>query len=258
MELSNEIKQEKFKVSIIIPMYNAIDLINQTILSVQKQLYHNWEVIIVDDCSIDGSFERVNQLKSNDPRIYCYQLDKNSGPGAATRFGFEKSTGDYIAFIDSDDLWYPDKLSKQLDFMITNGYDFCCTDYEQIDFQGKRLGRIIKCKPIASYKTVLFFNPIGSSTVIISRTLLSAVLIPTIRKRNDYSLWLALLHKGQRIYGLNSILMQYRICPKSISRKKSNLVKYHWMVYRQYEHLPVLLSALLIVWWVLIKMFRIK
>ena len=181
------------KVSIIVPLYNTKKLLSETIESVLSQTYTNWEMIIVDDCSTDGSYEYAMTFSEKDQRIQVYKLDCNSGPGAATKYGFEKAKGEMIAFLDSDDLWMPVKLERQIKFMTDHQYEFTCTDYEQINEKSSRIGRTIRCKERADYKSVLRICPVGSSTVMITSDLLGKVDIPTIRKNNDYSLWLRIL-----------------------------------------------------------------
>lgn len=245
-------------VSIVIPMYNAKKTLSQTIDSVFEQSYSDWEIIIVDDCSTDGSYEYFSKLYIDESRIQFFKLERNSGPGVATKFGVSKAHGGFVAFLDSDDLWESEKLKKQLDFMLVNDYAFSSTDYEQINESGQRINRIIRCKPKATYKNVLHTCPIGSSTVIITMQLLSQVEIPEIRKNNDYSLWLRLLKIYPSIYGLNEVLMRYRVWPQSISYNKLKKVKYFWLVYRKYEHFSCFRSFLLIAEWTIIKLLKIK
>ena len=253
----SEIFQINSKVSIIIPMYNAVAKLSDTIESLFAQSYKNWEAIIVDDCSTDHSYEYAKKYEI-DSRIKVYKMKKNSGPGAATKYGFSKASGGIVAFIDSDDVWMPDKLEVQIDFMIKNNYEFTCTDYMQIDESGNDLNRIIKCKKIAQYKDVLKTCPVGSSTVMITADLLHKVNIPEIRKDNDYALWLQLLRRYPYVYGMGKVLMQYRVWPQSISYNKIKKVKYHWKVYREYENFSVLKSVYLIVRYAIIKLLGIK
>ena len=208
------------KVSIIVPLYNTKKLLSETIESVLSQTYTNWEMIIVDDCSTDGSYEYAMTFSEKDQRIQVYKLDCNSGPGAATKYGFEKAKGEMIAFLDSDDLWMPVKLERQIKFMTDHQYEFTCTDYEQINEKSSRIGRTIRCKERADYKSVLRICPVGSSTVMITSDLLGKVDIPTIRKNNDYSLWLR--------------------------------------IFREYEGFSVMFSLFLILEWAFIKIMKIK
>lgn len=245
-------------VSIIMPMYNAETKVLETIDSVKNQTYSNWELIIVDDCSKDSSYDLVNNICNKEPRIHLFKLDRNQGPGYATKVGVEKASGSLIAFIDSDDLWPSNKLDKQLRFMHDNNYDFTCTDYEQIDENGKPLHRVIKARVKANYKNILHTNPIGSSTVIISTELLKKIDIPEIRKDNDYALWLQILKVTDYVYGMNEVLMKYRVWSQSISHNRFKSVKYHWYVFRQYEGFGIVKSVFLEGLWAAVKILRIK
>lgn len=251
-------EKEKYLISIITPLYNAEKYILKTIKSVQSQTYTNYEHIIVDDCSTDNSYKLVEEEALKDDRIKLYQVDENGGPAVARNKGKEHANGQFIAFIDSDDLWMEDKLEKQLKFMLDNDYVITSTDYEQINAEGKRLERVIPTKEKMDYKEVLKNCPIGNSTVMYNVEKLGKVEIPIIRKRNDYLLWLTILKDQDYIYGMNEVLGQYRIHPDSISKNKFSLVKYHWHIYRKIEKLSFFYSSYLIFRWGFLKVFRIK
>jgi len=246
------------KVSIITPTYNSGKYIGETIESVLTQTYPNWEMIIVDDCSIDNTKEIVKKYIRKDKRIKYYLLPENSGAAVARTTAMELATGHYFAFLDSDDLWMPDKLKKQLFFMKENNYNFTCTAYEQIDENGFSLGRIIKPKSKTDYNGVLLSCPVGNSTVMYNAQKLGKFVVPNIRKRNDDALWLQILKKEKYIYGMPDILMKYRIRKNSISSNKIELVKYHWQLYREIEHLSIARSLFHIGYWGFLKVFRIK
>ena len=245
-------------VSIIVPMYNAVSTLKETVESVQAQTYTNWELILVDDCSKDNTKYFAEYLAKEDARIKVYQMPQNGGPGAATKMGFEKASGSLVAFIDADDLWTADKLEKQIAFMVKNNYEFICSDYIWVDENGKDLGKTIKCKTEADYRAILRTCPIGSSTVIITTEQLKKVDIPIIRKNNDYALWLRLMRDGLKIYGMHENLMKYRIIATSNSFNKRKMIKYFWEVYRDYEHFSVIKSTLLLLQYIFIKAVGIK
>lgn len=247
---------EKNLVSIIMPTYNCAKFIKKTIESVIAQTYKNWELIIVDDCSSDNTEEIVNKFK--DERIKYYRLEKNSGAAVARTQAMKLAIGNYMAFLDSDDLWKENKLEKQIKFMQENNYNFTCTAYEQIDEQGNKVGKIIKTKKKADYNRILLDCPVGNSTVMYNVDNLGKFEVPNIRKRNDDALWLQILKKEKYIYGMNDILMEYRIRSNSISSNKLDLIKYHWQLYREIEHLSVIRSIFHICWWGVIKVLHIK
>ena len=244
-------------VSIIMPTYNCGKFIKKTIDSVINQTYSNWELIIVDDCSKDDT-EKVLKKYQKDKRINYVKLKKNSGAAIARTEAMRIAKGNYMAFLDSDDLWYPKKLEKQLKFMQDNSYNFTCTAYEQIDEEDNKLNKVIKTKKKADYNRILLDCPVGNSTVMYNVDKLGKFEVPNIRKRNDDALWLQIIKKAKHIYGMDEILMQYRIRSNSISSNKWSLVKYHWQLYREIEHLSIIRSVFHICYWGFIKIFHIK
>lgn len=245
-------------ISIITPTYNCGKFIGETIESVINQTYENWEMIIVDDCSKDNTKDIVNKYAQNDDRIKYHILETNSGAAIARTRAMELARGDYMAFLDSDDLWVEDKLEKQLKFMKENNFNFVCTEYEQIDEQSNPLGKIIKVRDKANYNRVLLDCPVGNSTVMYNVKAMGKFKVPNIRKRNDDALWLQMLKKEEYIHGMKETLMKYRIRENSISSNKLDLVKYHWYLYREIENLSVIRSVFHIGYWGIIKVFKIK
>ena len=245
-------------VSVVMPVYNCEDCITETIRSLQAQTYTEWELVAVDDCSTDGSRDVIAQLADEDNRIRYIPLDTNSGAAVARTVAMEKSEGEFIAFLDSDDLWHPEKLEKQIRFMRENNYAFTCTSYEHINEQGETLGKVVRSIPKTSYNRLLLDCPVGNSTVMYNVAKMGKFTVPNIRKRNDYALWLKMLKKEPFVYGLPDVLMYYRIRSNSISRNKFKLVKYQWFVYRELEHLSVLRSAFHVAYWGFIKVFHLK
>ena len=210
-------------------------------------------MIIVDDCSGDDTEEVVSQYVREDTRIKYIRLEKNSG--AARNKAMGEAEGEYMAFLDSDDIWTAEKLSEQLSFMQEHNISFSCTDYEQISESGEKIGRIIKTLPKANYNRILLDC---NSTVMYSVKELGKFEVPNIRKRNDDALWLQILKKTQYIYGLNQVLVQYRIRNNSISSNKISLIKYHWELYRDIEKLSICRSSFHILYWIFIKLVKIK
>jgi teichuronic acid biosynthesis glycosyltransferase TuaG len=245
-------------VSVITPTYNCGKFIGATIASVQNQDYNNWEMIIVDDCSQDETKNIVTEIAAKDDRIKYFCLEKNSGAAVARTKAMQLANGEYMAFLDSDDLWVPNKLTSQLAFMKDNGYAFTCTAYEQIDENGELLGKVIKTISKTDYNRLLLDCPVGNSTVVYSVKQMGKFEVPNIRKRNDDALWLKMLKKEQYIYGMQDVLMQYRIRSGSISNNKLKVIKYHWILYREIEHLGVLRSLFHIGYWCVIKALKVK
>lgn len=246
------------KVSVITPTYNCARFIGETIESVINQSYQNWEMIIVDDCSSDNTEEIVNEFIKKDDRIKYYKLEQNSGAAIARNKAMEIASGKYMAFLDSDDVWTIDKLKRQIKFMEDNNFNITCTSYQQIDENGLLLDKVIKTKVKVDYNGVLLNCPVGNSTVMYNVENLGKFEVPNIRKRNDDALWLKMLKKEKYIYGINDILMRYRIRSNSISRNKLDLIRYHWHLYRKIENLSIIRSIFHIVCWGIIKVFKIK
>lgn len=245
-------------VSVIMPTYNCGKFIAETIESIQAQTYTNWEIVIVDDCSTDNTKEIVDEYIAKDSRIKYHCLETNSGAAVARTKSMELADGEYIAFCDSDDLWMPDKLERQLAFMKENDYAFSCTAYEQIDEESKPLDRVIKTVKKTDYNRLLLDCPVGNSTVMYDVKKMGKFEVPNIRKRNDDALWLQMLKKEKYIWGMPDVLMRYRIRSNSISSNKLKVVKYHWILYRDIEHLSVFRSAFHIGYWCFLKVFKIK
>lgn len=252
----SELDQEL--VSIITPTYNCGKFIAETIESVQAQSYQNWEMIIVDDCSTDNTKEIVKKYAEVDSRVQYRKLKKNSGAAIARTAAMKLAQGEYMAFLDSDDLWYPNKLEKQMAFMKEHGYAFTCTMYEQIGEQSEPLAKVIKVIPKTDYNRLLLDCPVGNSTVMYNVRKMGKFKVPDIKKRNDDALWLQMLKKEKYIYGMNEVLMKYRVRQNSISSNKLKLIKYHWQLYREIEHLSVVRSVFHVAYWCVIKVLKIK
>ena len=194
-------------VSIITPTYNCAKFISKTIDSVQAQTYQNWEMIIVDDKSDDNTKDIVEEYMKKDCRIKYYLLEENSGAAVARTVAMKQAQGAYMAFLDSDDIWMPDKLEKQIKWMEENNYAFSCTSYEQIDEENALLGRIIKAVEKTDYNRLLLDCPVGNSTVMYNVEKMGKFEVPNIRKRNDDALWLQMLKKEKYILYLQRQIM---------------------------------------------------
>ena len=249
---------KKGLVSVITPTYNCEKFIGETIESVMEQTYQRWEMIIVDDCSTDHTKEVVEEYAKKDNRIKYHCLEKNSGAAVARTEAMKLAEGEYMAFLDSDDLWMKEKLHKQFAFMKKHDIAFSCTSYEQVDEEGKPLNKVIKTIPRTDYNRLLLDCPVGNSTVMYNVAKMGKFEVPDIRKRNDDALWLQMLKKEKYIYGMRSILMKYRIRKDSISSNKLKVIKYHWILYRDIEHLSVIRSLFHIWYWCVIKVLKIK
>ncbi|MCD7034497.1 glycosyltransferase family 2 protein [Metabacillus sp. GX 13764] len=229
-------------VSIITPSYNSTNYIGDTIASVQAQTYDNWEMIIVDDCSKDNSREYIKGFAEADPRIRLVELEVNSGAAVARNTAINLANGKYVAFLDSDDLWHPEKLEKQIAFMEEKGYAFTYTKYQLMQENGEKLDRVIDVPDEMDYKTLLKGNYIGCLTAVVNKEKTGPFQMPNIRTRQDYALWLSILKRGFRAFALQESLAYYRLVPGSISSNKVKMAKQNWKVYREVEKLSLVHS----------------
>ena len=246
------------KVSIITPSYNCGRYIAETIESVLAQTHTNWEMIIVDDCSTDNTCDVVAKYASADARIIYHLLDENSGAAVARTKAMEMASGDFMAFLDSDDLWTPEKLETQLEFMHVNGYNFTATAYRKMNEDGTEIHRTMTPPEKTDYNRLLLDCPVGNSTIMYNVKSMGKFSVPNILKRNDDALWLKMLKTERYIYGMPSVMMSYRVRSNSISSNKLALVKYHWILYRDIEKISLVYAAYLICHWGFVKIFRLK
>lgn len=223
-------------VSIIMPVHNGEVTIGESIESVRAQTYPIWELIIVDDDSTDNTRNIIEQY-IEDVRIRYYRQDKNSGVAAARNKGISLAGGRYIAFLDSDDLWLPEKLQRQISFMEEHSYGFTYTEYRQFTDNPQEAGKIVKVQDCVDYRELLKGNDIGCLTVVLDRMFFSDINMPQER-HEDYITWLNLLRDGKKAYGLHSDLARYRKSEKSLTGNKWTSLQWTWNVYRKSQHLP--------------------
>ncbi len=233
------------KVSIITPAWNSEKYIKDTILSVQSQTYTNWEMIIVDDCSTDETKRIVTELMSQDSRIKFFSLEDNSGAGKARTRALQETTGRYIAYLDSDDKWKPEKLEKQVRFMQENKVVFSCTSYEVIDDEGNHLNKFVHMLHKVDYVGFLTNNLLQTVGIMVDTNVVDKkyLVMPDIRRRQDAATWLQVLKAGYECYGMDEILAEYRRANNSLSSNKIKAVKGVWKLYREIEHLSLPFSC---------------
>ncbi|MEZ9412517.1 glycosyltransferase family 2 protein [Vibrio lentus] len=234
------------KVSIITPAYNAEKWIFRTYQSIQSQTYTNWEWLITDDCSSDGTLAILNDLAKSDCRVKVFKNKRNSGAAVSRNNSLSNATGEFLAFIDSDDIWLSNKIEMQLNFM-GGDIDFSFTAYELIDELENQLNKTVDSSQQGdfSYNDMLRKKAtIGCSTVLLRRSGFRDITMPLIRTGQDYALWLKLLKTGKKAHVLNEVLTQYRILPDSISRNKFKKAKRQWQIYRKIERLSLIESSI--------------
>ena len=230
-------------VSIITPSYNSAKFIKECVESVLAQTYTNWEIIIVDDFSQDNSKDKIAVLSEIDSRIKTIFLDENIGAAEARNVAIRKAKGKYIAFLDSDDLWEPQKLEKQLSFMSKNNTAFSYTTYQSISEDGSNDINIIKAPKKMTYYSYLKNTIIGCLTVIIDREKTGYFEVPNIQSSHDMALWLLIMKRGFPAYGLDENLAKYRVVSSSNTANKIKTAQDVWKVYREIEKLSFLDSS---------------
>ena len=230
-------------VSIITPCYNAGLSISKTIESVLSQTYSNWEMIIVDDCSKDNSAKIVNRYVQIDSRIRFLKTEKPSGSPAYPRnIGIGAARGRYIAFLDSDDMWLPNKLKEQLDIIKQEDVAIVFSNYEKIDSEGKRNQRIITAPTIVDYSMLLKGNCIGCLTAMYDTEKVEKLFFKKIG-HEDYLMWLSILKKGFKAKNTNTVAALYRVGNQSVSSNKLKILSWQWNILRNEEKLGLIKAS---------------
>lgn len=228
-------------VSIITPAYRAAAFVDATIRSVRDQSFTNWELIVADDSSPDATREVVAAQAASDPRVRLLALPQNGGPARARNAALEAASGRWIAFLDSDDLWLPQKLERQLQFHRESGAALTCTGFRRISAHGERTGRYIQPPTKLDYRGALGLTGIATSTVLIDRERTGPVRMKPVYY-DDFACWLDVLRNGEFAMGLDEDLMRYRVMEGSISRNKFRSAKEVWKQLRTVEQIGLPLA----------------
>ncbi len=230
-------------VSIIMPSYNCGQFVEETIRSVQAQTYKNWELIFMDDCSNDETLKIVSALKNIDNRIHAYQNVLNFGAAVSRNNALREAKGRWIAFLDSDDLWEPTKLERQIQFMKENGYAFTYTGYQEIDSESKPTGVIVSGPKHVSKQGMYNFCWPGCLTVMYDASKIGLIQIEDIKKNNDYAIWLKVCQKAD-CYLLPEVLAKYRRGRVgSVSTHGiTTMIGWHYKLWREAEKKSVIAS----------------
>ena len=211
-------------VSIIMPHFNCGDYIHETVESILKQTYSNWELLIVDDCSTEiDAIHKLNEISRIDNRIKVLSTPINSGAGVARNVALENAQGDYIAFCDADDWWYPEKIEKQVHYMLEHGYRFVCSYYEDCD-ANLNVKSIVRQKGRQNYQDLISGCNIGSPGVIYYKLGVEDIRFPSSRRGEDWRMWLRLLTRIDYIYSYPEQLWKYRHIKGSTNSRKFKIV----------------------------------
>ena len=225
-------------VSVIMPCYNMASFVSDSIKSVINQTYLHWELLIVDDASTDETVNIIESYAQTDSRIKFAIKKQNSGISDTRNQCIQMAKGLFLAFLDADDIWHPEKLEKQLSFMMAKNVGFTYSTDDWIDEDGKVLNKFINTIGNLDYKTYLRNTIIGCSTVMVNKTMTGDIVVPKFRTSEDTATWLNILKKGLLAYAIEESLVSYRIRRKSASSNKLKAAADLWKVYRQNEKLP--------------------
>jgi teichuronic acid biosynthesis glycosyltransferase TuaG len=240
-------KNSSHFVSIITPAYNCSSYILETYNCLSSQTHSNWEWIVTDDCSSDDTIVILESISEKDSRVRVFKNSENSGAAESRNKSIVNSSGDFIAFLDSDDLWLPNKLETQLNFMDKYNVDFSFTAYSIVDAAGTKTGKVVDThleQPITYIDLLKKKATLGCSTVMLRKNSFDDLTMPLIRTGQDYALWLKLLRKHSMAYPIPQVLSSYRILPNSISRNKVKKAMRQWQIYREIEKLSFISSMI--------------
>lgn len=241
-------------VSIIVPVYNAENFIEETMDCVLAQTYTNWELLLVEDCSCDHTAARIRRYmeRNGDSRIRLIRQPSNMGAAKARNRGLKEAKGRYIAYLDADDLWVPEKLEKELIFMKEKNAAFAFTGYEFADEAGRGLGKIVHVPKTLTYKQALSNTTIFTTTVMFDLEKLTKdqLEMPSV-KSEDTALWFRVLRSGVTACGLDENLVKYRRTGRTLSSNKLEALRRIWNLYRREEKMNIASSVWHFCFWAL-------
>jgi teichuronic acid biosynthesis glycosyltransferase TuaG len=229
-------------VSIITPSWNVERLIGETILSVQAQTLGDWELLIADDCSTDNTPAVIESYAAKDARVKLIRQPRNGGPALARQAAIEQAQGRFIAFLDSDDLWLPAKLERQVAFARQHRAALSFTAFRRINEDGSITGRLIAVPDSLTYDQLLKNTSIATLTALVDRDIAGNIAMKN-EGYDDFCLWLSILKPGHVAWGLNEDLARYRVRGVSVSSRRMRAAGWVWHIYRNVERLSLLKSA---------------
>jgi len=246
-----------FLVSVVTPLFNKVNFIEQCISSVLAQSYANWEMIIIDDCSCDGSYEIAQKYSKVDPRIRVERMVVNSGAGVARNRAISIAKGQFIAFLDADDVWHCNKLKIQLTEMIVRNAAFSHTSYGYLHKKGYIMSKILRVssRPV-TYVDLLKRTEISCLTAMYDVRKIGKVYMPDLPRKQDYATWLDILSRGHSSHPVDKVLAWYRQVPGSNSSNKLSLIVNHYIFLRKLQKLNILNSIRYTTLWIVNGLLR--
>lgn len=231
------------KVSVVMPAYNAEAYIEKAIESVLDQTERSIELLVVDDCSQDGTAAVVEAMAARDDRIHLIRNEKNIGTAGCRNKALDLCSGAYVAFLDSDDVWHPEKVERQIKHLQETGADLCYTSYQVVHQAGSRIRKDYYVIPEVTLKALLKQNWIGCSTVMLTAETAGKYRFPTGFYHEDYVFWLRMLQDGIKAVGVTDVLMYYSFSSSSRAGNKARAAKRRWIVYRKYMNFSLVKTA---------------
>lgn len=230
-------------VSIVMPAYNAASFIGESIASVREQTFRDWRLIIVDDGSVDSTYERATSAAESDSRIQVIRKSRNEGVSAARQTALDMAEGTYVAFLDADDWWLPEKLELQVDFQSRTGFPLTFTRMRRVSADGRRVGRLIRIPQRLTYRELLGNTAIVTSSAMVERRCLEGLRMTDGYGYDDFILWLDILRNGAVAGGIDADLVRYRVLENSVSRNKVRSAMRVWRIYRTHERLGLVSAS---------------
>lgn len=226
-------------VSVIMPAYNAGKSIRSAVASVRHQTMENWELIVADDCSDDETGWIVEEIADEDPRVILVRSEENMGTARTRNRALDMCRGQYVAFLDSDDKWHPEKLEKQIALLEEKKAGLCYSSYAIVGSDGSKCCDDYLVPPSVTFQQLLKENCIGCSTVLLRRKLIKNHRFSEDFYHEDYLLWLQILKEGNAAVGVTQVLMDYCYRPDSRAGNKFASAKHRWEIYRDHLELPL-------------------
>ena len=233
-------------VSVIMPAYNEERFVEEAIRSVIQQTFTDWELLVLDDCSQDSTCAIVQRIAAEDSRIRLINNEQNMGVAQTRNRGLELCAGQFVALLDSDDVWYPEKLSCQLKLAQETGADVVYCSYGMIDEHDEKICQDFIVPATTDYKDSLIKSVISCSTALLSRSVVDRYRFASGFYHEDLALWLQILRDGYTACGATEVLADYRVIEGTRASNKVRNAVNRWRVYRDYLKLPVLKSTVLL------------
>lgn len=233
-------------ISIIVPVYNGERFIEETMDCVAAQSYSHWELLLVEDGSSDRTVSIIEEYirKNGENRIRLIRQPENLGAARARNRGLKEAAGRYIAYLDADDLWVPEKLERELAFMTEKNAAFAFTGYEFVNENGRGTGKVVRVPETLSYRQALKNTTIFTTTVMFDTAKIAKSLLEMpVMKSEDTALWWKVLRNGYTAYGLDENLAKYRRAGRTLSSNKLEAIRRIWNLYRKAEGMGILSSA---------------